>query len=177
MSLEFFRAQMARLSGLRFVPAEYDTHWEGLRDLPDAVLEAAVTLAQRSQSDFPTPAEIRIYADEVAHRVRQVEPEEDRAVPFDVPRAIGTLPDGTPVRQMAEWRYYDEDCSDLGWRSSWCGTEANRRYPWMPVQACGRTQAHDAHEWAESCPCAATNPAIQRRHARAQKYAAERKAS
>jgi hypothetical protein len=48
MTLDFFNAQMDRLSGLRFPPVDMTTHWEALSDLPAEALEAAVTHAQRT---------------------------------------------------------------------------------------------------------------------------------
>lgn len=185
MTRPFFDQQMVRLTGLRFVPASLTTHWEALRDLPDAVLEAAVSRAQKTRQDFPTPIELRIDADAVAHRVRESGDDEDRGCDLPAPVALGTLPNGTPVKATREWRYYCEGCGDMGWRSLWCGDRpvpaptdqdpaATREItkPWMQSQHCGRRGEHGSHEWVTDCACALSNPAILRRKERQQKYAA-----
>ena len=61
----WFREQMTRLMGLKFAPADLTTHWEALSDVPEPVLAAAVSRAQRSRVDFPTPIELRQDADAV----------------------------------------------------------------------------------------------------------------
>lgn len=172
MTFAFFQQQMDRLGGLRFRPAELQTHWEALKDLPDAVLEAAVSRAQKTRQEFPTPIELRVDADAVAHRVRQIE-DEDRSRALPQPVELGTLPTGTIVRATREWRYYCQVCSDMGWRSLWCGDESNSaRKPWMASQHCGRSREHSPHEWVTECACANGNPAILKRKERQQKYAA-----
>lgn len=173
MTPAFFEQQMARLSGLKFRPADLGTHWEGLRELPDAVLEAAIGRAVKTRADFPTPFELRQDADQMASRVRAVEPEpEDRAVPLPAPHVIPFPQAGRNIRVEAEWRYYCETCSDLGWESVWCGDpKAVRRMPWHEIRTCERRGEHGAHEWVRQCRCWDSNPALIRKRENQKKYA------
>lgn len=181
MTLDFFTAQMDRLSGLKFKPLNLVTHWEALQDVPDDVLEAAVTRAQKARDDFPTPLELRTDADAVAHYVAVLEPPEDRAVALEVPFTV-TVPEvGTVVSIQREWKYYCEGCSDSGWESVWCGErtvpmkDAPPREiakPWQVSIRCERRSEHGAHEWVRRCACWETNPALVRKRAAIQKYAA-----
>lgn len=170
MTAAWFREQMDRLMGLRFSPADLTTHWEALNDLPDAILAAAVTRAQRTRTDFPTPIELRQDADAIAHQVRASEPVEDRSrdlaqpVEFQIPHVEH------PLRVTREWRYDCEVCSDAGMRAFWCGEE--RRQSWLTLERCERRQVHAGHEWVRRCECADTNPTVQRRIAAQAKYAA-----
>lgn len=180
MNLTIFSVQMDRLAGLRFRPADLTTHWEALRDLPDAVLEAAVTRAQRSRVEFPTPVELRQDADAVAHHARPVEPPEDRSTPLAQPFSITVPEAGTVVSITREWRYYCEDCSDGGWVSRWCGDPVvtlkdgetrTLAKPWQEQRVCDRRGEHFPHEWVERCPCFDTNPELVRKRKLAQKFA------
>lgn len=171
MTFAAFETQMARLSGLKFRPAELQTHWEALKDIPDAVLEAAVTKAQRTRTEFPSPVELRQDADTVAHHVAPVAAEEDRGVPLAEPFSI-TVPEvGTVLSVTREWRYYCESCEDGGWRSHWCGDRTAHAKPWQESGHCGRRNEHAPHEWVEHCACYETNPALVRKRAASQKFA------
>ena len=171
LTIATFNAQMNRLVGLKFMPADLTTHWEALSDLPDAVLEAAVTRAQKTRADFPTPVELRQDADQVKAHAFIVEPAEDRVVALAQPFTI-TVPEvGTVVSVTREWRYYADRCSDTGWASWWCGTVEDRRAPWMPISSCGRRGDHDAHEWVGQCACWESNPALVRKREAQRKYA------
>jgi hypothetical protein len=163
----WFRAQMARMVGLRFVPQDLRTHWEGLSDIPEALLEAAVSEAQRKCHNFPTPWQVRTFADQARRVVCPVPPDEDRTVPLPAPMVIGHLPTGRPIVALRTWRYYCEDCSDSGLRTYWCGPPEGGR-PWLTRLDCGRSFEHAAHEWVKACACAASNPDVQRRKAKAQ---------
>jgi hypothetical protein len=173
VTLEFFKEQMHRMVGLRFAPADYDTHWEGLRELPDAVLEAAVGRAVKTRADFPTPWELRQDADQVAGRVRTMEPDDDQrrtplVEPFEIVYPLGGAP--IPVRET--WSYYCETCSDGGFESVWCGDiKAPSRAPWMYPRTCERRKAHAPHEWVRQCACWDTNPALIRKRENQRKYA------
>jgi len=168
-----FIVQMQRLSGLKFTPGDFDTHWEALQDIPEAVLEAAVTRAQRTRVEFPTPVELRQDADLVAHLVRPpvVEDEAARttplAEPFEIqyPQAAAVI----PVRDR--WRYDCEVCSDSGWQSVWCGPFTAQRKPWQEPRTCDRRGEHGSHEWVRTCACVATNPTLIRKREAARKYA------
>lgn len=174
MTWDFFEAQMARLRGLRWPPGDLQTHWDGLRELPEAVLEAAVARATKTRVDFPTPHEVREDADIVAHLVTR-EPDEDRGEDLPEPVELGTLPDGTkipPARRL--WRFYCETCADTGLRSWWCGEVASARYPWMPVRRCDMTGCRKTqydHEFVERCACYDTNPALVKQRERQRRYA------
>lgn len=182
MRHEFFNEQMDRLRGLRFVPASFDTHWEGLRDMPERVLDAAVGRAIRTRSDFPTPAELRVDADAVKHLVVAQEREPDRGTDLPEPKHFLLVNDASEVAKTITahriWRYYCEVCGDSGDRSFWCG--ASKRQPWVVDATCesdtcrkirhGHTEY--GHEWVRRCECWASNPAVQRRIESQAKYAA-----
>lgn len=172
MTFEFFEQQMARLMGLRFRPAELQTHWEALRDVPDAILAEAVTRAQKTRAEFPTPVELRQDADAVAHLVRTQEPDEDRGADLEQPITIGTLPNGTPITQRRTWKYYCDNCEDSGMRSMWCGAAVEHiTKPWQMRMACDRTKEHMPHEFVARCACWDTNTALIRKREAQQKYA------
>lgn len=174
MTRAFFEAQMARMTGLRFVPADLETHWEGLQDLPEGVLEAAVSRAVKVRIDFPVPQELRQDADIVAQRLTR-EPDEDRGVDLAEPVTIGTLPTGTPVVQRRVWRFYCNRCDDSGWEWLWCGDPMMlgdlECDPFRVRMRCERCGDHRAHSWARRCACWDTNPALVKKRERQQQYA------
>lgn len=177
MSRDDFDALMAKMSGLRFMPADLDTHWEGLRALPERVLEAAISRAIACQSDFPTPHELRTYADAAARPEALVD-EPNRRVELDEPKAFTVPHVDHPLRVTHEWRYDCELCSDIGQRTFWCGD--GRRQPWIYLERCARREVHGGHEWVRRCECYENNPTVQRRLSNQAKYAAsgaQRKAS
>lgn len=166
-----FDVQMLRMAGLRFMPADLETHWEGLRDLPLVALEGAVGRAVRSQSDFPTPAELRVYADAIGPQAGAGDVDEpDRRVALDEPKTFTVPHVEHPLRVTHEWRYDCEVCSDLGMRTFWCGE--GRRQPWIVLERCERRGVHQGHEWVRRCECYDTNATVQRRIAGQAKYAA-----
>jgi hypothetical protein len=140
------------------------------------VLEAAVSRAQKTREDFPTPIELRLDADAVAHRVQSAEDDERHAEPLPEPVVLGMLPDGTAVKATRFWRYYDERCSDSGWASWWCGDRSLAK-EWQLSQTCGRRGEHGAHEWVGRCACAESNPSLIRKRENQTKYAAPAKRS
>ena len=166
MTFVAFTKVMDRLAGLKFAPKNAQTHWEALCDLGDAELIAAIGRAQKECEEFPSPRMIRMFVDEYRGRV-YVPEESDRSSPWTGEPEI-VLPNGARLPVTPEWRYYCEECSDIGMRSFWCGSSPSTRYPWLRVQRCGRRQAHGDHEWAEVCPCATHNPDVLRKKARAQ---------
>jgi hypothetical protein len=179
--IEFFNEQMDRLRGLRFVPASLATHWEALSGMPEAALEAAVTRAGRTRSEFPTPVELRQDADQVAPPAAALEL--DRSEPLPEPVELGAVQVGgnegalklPPATRL--WRYYCETCNDTGVQSLWCG--ANRRQPWLEIRECEayhcKAIKHGhleyGHEWMRPCVCAASNPAVRQKRERDAKYA------
>jgi hypothetical protein len=166
-----FREQMARLMGLKFAPADMLTHWEALQDIPDDILGAAVSRAQKTRVEFPTPAELREDCDAVAHTVRPPAPEPDRGSDLEQPVTLGMLPDGRPVTAQRLWVYYHPECGDTGSESLWCGAPGPHTKPWQTVQDCGRRRPHDGHEWVRPCACAESNPALIRKRENQQKFA------
>jgi hypothetical protein len=158
---------MDRLGGLKFKPANLQTHWEALSDLGDAELVAAISRAQRECEEFPAPKMLRVFVDEYRGRIEVPEEDPSRAVPvepttFEIPEV------GLKIPITREWRYYCDECNDTGMRSYWCGVGQSTRWPWMKVMHCARRNEHGEHEWVDQCQCAATNPAVLRRLARAQ---------
>lgn len=181
MTVDFFNAQMNRLSGLRFPPADMTTHWEALQDLPSEALEAAVGHAQRTRIEFPTPIELRRDADVARPRVPS--DDENRYVELAAPVAftVPALADGTALKPIVisrEWKFYCEDCHDEGRVSVWCG--AGKRQPWVAdglcsSRKCERIRAGHpeyGHEWVRECSCLDWNPEIKKRKEREAQYAA-----
>jgi hypothetical protein len=165
---DHFSGQMQRLTGLRFPPADMRTHWEALRDLSASALEAAVSHAQKTRAEFPTPVELRQDADIAARP--PIGQDTDRGVDLPVPREVPIPSAGLTVRMTREWRYYCDRCSDCGWESLWCGDEAQSK-PWQMSWDCGRHGDHAAHEWVRKCSCWETNPALIRKRENQRKYA------
>lgn len=176
MTVEFFNRQMDRLAGLRFAPVDMTTHWEALQSLPDVALEAAVTRAQRTRVEFPTPIELRQDADQSVTMPTAIDPDPTRGTDLAAPKAIhvsnaaNDLSFTLPVTR--EWSYYCESCSDSGWESLFCGPVKDPlKKPWWEHRACDRRGEHAAHEWIIPCPCREWNPAIKRRKERDGKFA------
>ena len=171
MTLDTFNVQMGRLAGLKFRPADLTTHWEALNDLPDVVLEAAVSRAQRTRAEFPTPVELRQDADQVKPNALPVEPVEDRSISLAQPFTITVPEAGTIVSVTREWKYYCDDCSDGGWFTVWCGDEKNPSHkPWYQLQRCERRAEHGSHKWMRRCVCYDMNPALVRKREAARKF-------
>jgi len=159
-----FQGQMARMSGLKFAPKELQTHWEALRDMPEPLLAAAVAHAQKTSDEFPSPKMLRMYADQLRARVVPLEEPPDRSTPNPTPVEVVIPQTGQVLPFQRYWRYYCEDCSDSGWLTFWCGeTPDVERFPWLVRRRCNRNREHYAHEWVTACPCAPTNPDVQRR--------------
>ena len=150
MTRDYFTRQMARMSGLRFVPRELDTHWEGLHALPESVLERAIGRAIVTRSEFPTPRELREDAD--ACGVIE-ELAEDRTVPLAEPITVTVPQLPAPLHLTHVWRYACERCEDTGWAES---------------------QGQDGYRRVQRCPCVAHNPEIRRRRQRQAKWAEQR---
>lgn len=166
-----FREQMSRLLGLKFAPADMQTHWEALSDVPSPILEAAVTRAGRTRTEFPSPAELREDCDAVAASVRATIVDEDRGTDLEQPVTLGTLPTGKVITAERIWKYYHDECGDIGIESLWCGEPERSRKPWQNFQHCGRSKPHGAHEWVRKCACWESNPALIRKRANEQKFA------
>lgn len=163
---EWFKAQMRRLAGLKFAPADGRTHWEALRDMDEVSVGVAVDYAQRSCDAFPSPKELREFAVWQRSKAVAVEDAPDRVEELAAPVMLGTLPTGTVVKATRIWKYYCEACGDLGWTSWWCGDTVENRQPWVGASRCQRHREHGAHEWVGLCACAESNPDVQRRRER-----------
>lgn len=166
MTAQAFKSQMDRLAGLKFAPADLTTHWEALHDLTPLELSEAIETAQRECDEFPSPKMLRMFVDQFRSRISIPEEDWSRATPIE-PKEI-RFPDGRVIRITHEWKYYCEDCSDTGQRVNWCAAGPSVRRPWLSVYRCERKGDHGDHEWTEPCPCAATNPDVQRKKLRAQ---------
>ena len=161
MTAAAFVSRMHRLMGLKFAPTSLDTHWEGLRDLGDDEIDAAIERAARECDEFPAPKMLRMFVDEYRARVIPLAPDREREIaPVDVqvPQAEKSF------RINREWRYYDERCSDTGWVSMWCGASQPPK-PWLERGFCGRSRPHSDHEFVVECPCASSNPDVIRKRA------------
>lgn len=168
---QWFLAEMTRLVGLKFAPADMRTHWEALHEIPRMVLRAAVSRAGRTREEFPSPVELRQDCDAVSHTIRLVDPDEDRGTDLPEPVELGTLPTGKKLTAERVWRYYHSECSDSGIESLWCGAEGPQMKPWHTRQACERTKAHEPHEWTRKCTCFDSNPALIKQRERQRQYA------
>jgi hypothetical protein len=172
VTAEFFASQMQRLAGLRFMPADLETHWEALQRLPDDALAAAVGRAMVAQSDFPTPHELLTYADLTRPTIASQTDEGDRRAALAEPIAVAVPQTDRTLVIRETWRYDCPDCSDSGQRSIWCGDGEGK--PWYGRGFCGRRNEHTPHEWVSTCVCVDSNPTILRRKAaRAAKYTQE----
>ena len=168
MTRDIFTAQMRRMNGLRFPPADLGTHWEGLSDLPIDVLTRAIERSIRTRSDFPTPAELRLDADasRTASQTPVLDPDTRLATPVVVAIPASALSPARTITITSSHTYYCDICSDSGWSTHWCGSESPR--PWLDLSRCDRwNPTHAPHDWSGPCPCAATNPTIRARQARA----------
>ena len=168
-----FKAQMRRLVGLKFQPANLDTHWEALRDMPEALLSAAVERAQRESDEFPSPKVLKMFADQLRSSVVPLPEIEDRGKELLEPLAA-TLPSGKVLPFKREWIYYCEACSDSGWKMWWCGAGFSTGSPWVSSSVCQRTQEHGPHEWVGRCACAGSNPAVRRKRESERQMATKR---
>jgi hypothetical protein len=170
MTIEELEATLDPIVGLKFKPADYRTHWAGLKDMPVDALRRAVERAARQCNEFPSPVELRALADSASPMTTA---REDRSVPLDVPQIVAAPFLSKPIAVTREWRYYCETCNDEGWESLWCGAPGPTRKPWQRLAPCGRGE-HLPHEWVQRCACQATNPAVQHRRERDAKFAAQR---
>ena len=128
-------------------PSSLQMHWEGLKDVPEAVLEAAVTRAIQTRASFPAPAELRDDADVAAQRPVWREPE---AEPLPEPVLLGMLPTGAPIVARSQPRAY-------------------------ACEACGDTGFEPAGErTVRKCGCWASNPVLVRRREAMRRYAEAR---
>lgn len=166
-----FMAQMRRLLGLKFAPSDLTTHWEALQDMPEALLEAAVTHAQTASDEFPSPKMLKMFGDQLRARVVPIPVTEDRSEDNPSP-TVAKLPTGRVIPLTRFWKYYCEQCSDTGWSSFWCAGimkpgekwPVAQRHPWVEIdRPCERHKGHGAHEWSAACACVDTNPEVQRR--------------
>lgn len=171
MTFDEMRAALDTLTGLKFRPADYKTHWAGLKDMPLDALRRAVERAAKQCSEFPSPAELRTLADAAGPSLAVLE---DRSVPLDVPQIVPAPFQSKPFKITREWKYYCDTCSDEGMESLWCGPIGPTRKPWQRLAECGRSGEHAGHEWVQPCACQATNPAVLHRRERDAKFAAQR---
>jgi hypothetical protein len=189
------RAQLKRLSVLRYPPDDIGEWIDALVDLPDDVLAAAVSHALKTRVIFPMPAELRADADAAAfHLTPTPAPVSDRdreralPAPFVVTVPVeGREPLRLPIAY--EWRYDCLTCNDTGWAEFWCAGRGEQAAeliaareaaaceepkPFLPRRACQRVRDHLSHAWAMPCPCRDTNPTLRRRaEAAGRKFAAE----
>ncbi|HWO88897.1 MAG TPA: hypothetical protein VNL98_07080 [Gemmatimonadales bacterium] len=159
----WFRDALKRLMGLKFPPVDLATHWEGLRDLPPASVQAAVSRAARECDEFPSPQMLRAFAAASEPRLGL---DEDRSRPLAEPRAIVVPQAGVTLPVTREWTFYCDTCEDTGWASFHCGG----------TEACGRDRAHAAHAYVQHCACWDSNPAVRRKRQRAAQQAHARTA-
>lgn len=178
MTFDQLSEQLDRLHGLPFPPADYRTHWEGLSDMPHEVLAFAVGKAAKFAERFPSPFELRQYAD-----TRPIPEIPDRPTTPVTPVVFTheRLGDKRIVVDRV-WQYYCEDCSDSGQLSMWCnrhpGSEVTKK-PWQDVvQPCTLKKCQDnvlyPHEWVDRCHCWHTNPALKAKRDAQAKYAEQR---
>lgn len=177
---EWLRRQLRRLLVLPFPPDDISEHERALSDIPEPVLTAAVDYALKTRTRYPVPSELRMDVDHVRPQAEPPAPQEDRSIELAQPFTI-TVPEvGTILSVTREWRYYCEDCSDLGWMSFWCGEVTVQvdgqaqivpgYKPWMVLGKCQRDGKHYAHEYVQHCRCYESNPALIRKREAQRKY-------
>jgi hypothetical protein len=104
---DLFAAQMRRMNGLRFAPADLSTHWAGLGDLPLDVLTRAVERSIRTRSDFPTPVEVRQDAD-LSRPTREASAQEPEDEWVTACACVATNPALARRRERATVKYAEE---------------------------------------------------------------------
>ena len=153
----WFTAQMARMADMKNPPMKWYADgrpasdpdiclrmwWEGMHDMPQAAVEAAVTYAIPRREWFPRPVELREDADVAAPRPawREIEPE-----PLPESVVLGTLPTGARVVALSRYEAECPDCGDTGFAPA--GERTVRR-----------------------CGCWATNSVLIRKRESQRKYA------
>lgn len=180
MSREWFDQQLGRMFVLRGSPDDSAEYWTAMQAVPDVVIEHGVTLAIRTRTWFPTPAELLQDCDTA--RPRTPEPAPEREVSADSFTAVIKNPFGGADLKLTVdrvWKFYCDDCRDTGQRSWWCGhVEDDGRKPWYGIGHCGRRGEHGSHEYVARCACWQSNPELIRKRAAADvKYADARQAS
>jgi hypothetical protein len=164
-----FRVQMQRMKGLRFMPDDLGTHWEGLSDLDQKLLENAVSLAIKECVDFPTPAELRAMSERISPRVTHDNHNPERQTDLEQPRYFN-FPGVGRLKITRHWAYYCETCHDTGFESFYCsgdqvyaGVFPCTKAPWWDEARCSNAKEHPAHEWTQHCGCWFTNPDLKRK--------------
>ena len=178
-----FEKELGRLACLRWPPADTDGHYTTLKDMPFADFHAAVTLALKSRSEFPTVAEILNDADAANLQPRTV-------IPF--PQSVELE---TPVKVKLPLTYTDkerqtfkqthkrepsthllitherapsncEQCNDSGWEESQCPGDHRCGMP-----SCATTKYQ--HGYAKKCACWETNPILIYEREQKRQYAVQ----
>ncbi len=136
MTLGVFQSQIDRLRALRFAPADFNSHWDALQDIPDELFTAAVSHALRTRAEFPAPAELRADTDAVVRRQQPpiAEHPTSHRVPIEggIPVEI-TSPFGGPSIHLTVTetiRYDCDECDDTGRVTFWCGEDGPTKKPW-----------------------------------------------
>lgn len=183
VTLGVFQSQVDRLRVLRFAPADFNSHWEALHDIPDELFTAAVSHALRTRAEFPAPAELRADTDAVIRRQQPIaEHPTSRRVPIEggIPVTIRNPFAETPgqgdlhLTITETIQHACDECDDTGRVTFWCGEDNRARRPWIYRRACDRRNPHGPHDWVAACPCVETNPVIlARKAAQQQRFAQE----
>lgn len=175
MSRPAFEAILQQLSGLRFLPADLETHWIGLRGVPADVLEAAVRRAAETRSQFPSPAELREDCDAVRTSLPAAPAPQSAQTPLARPLTIPVPQLNRSLTVTHLHVYQCERCNDSGWVSRWCDPSPGRR-DWEAPGRCARSHENGAGHGAyvEACPCSSTNPVLQHERATRARYVAQR---
>jgi hypothetical protein len=165
-----FEKELGRLACLRWPPVDTEGHYTTLKDMPFADFHAAVTLALKSRSEFPTVAELLNDADAANRRPSTV-------IPF-----LQSVKLKTPVKIQLPWTYTDKErtalkakygqepkdyllitherapsdcdrCNDSGWEEFQCPGDHRCGMP-----SCATTKYK--HSYAKKCACWETNPVL-----------------
>ena len=168
MTRELLDAQLGRMVVLRGMPGDSGEYWEVFAAHDETAFSAGVSLALKTRTWFPVPAELRMDCQqaspaEIFQSVRDREPSgvlETHVVknPFGGKDITVTVD--------RSWSYYCDVCSDMGRRSRWCGPVPSLT-PWQTIGHCDRRREHGTHEWVERCTCAETNPSLRRKREQA----------
>jgi len=178
-----FERELGRLACLRFPPIDLDGHYAGLKDIPLADFQRAVTLALKSRSEFPTVAELLNDADASNRKPSTV-------IPF--PQSVELE---TPIKVKLPWTYTDKErkafqkthgrepnthlsitherapsdceaCNDSGWEEFQCPGDHR-----CGMSSCATTKYQ--HGYAKKCACWDTNPVLIREREQKRQYAVQ----
>ena len=158
--------RLAVARGAQADDVQLDVYADTLRDLsPFLIRRACDVLAKRPRREYETALPS---CGEIRDLVQQIARDDADA---DARNLLAPLP-------QDEQKPFCNQCFDetSGWRINWCPGDGPERDPIksgrshaVRVADCGHGKRHHPHEFADRCPCYATNPVIAKRRAAEEK--------